>query len=468
MILLYPSGKVIRMTENRKRGCDMYRQKYDVIVAGGGTAGIAAALSAARSGAHVLLIEKNAYAGGTAASGLPFVDFFNRNGRQVVAGIAEELMNRLFQEKASLGHIRTSGGHLNSVTMIDPEWVKIIAEEMLLESGCDILYHTFVCAAEVEGNCLKSIVAANKNGLTEFHADCFIDTTGDGDLAKFAGAKYHQGRESDGLCQAMSLLFKLGDVDVERATGLFSENPIKACPVGGDHEYNLHISGKLTNWNDIILKEEIFPHPDHNIWAGTMRENELTYVNTIRVSEKNGADAYELSEAEIEGRRQLKKVIRFLNKHVPGMEKAHITSIQNGIGIRETRRIDGEYVLTGQDIIEGRRFEDCIARNGYCIDIHDPKGQGWGVSRIQSEEQSYDIPYRCIVPERIDHLLVAGRCISTTAEALASTRIMPSCMALGQAAGTAAAMAAEQGQVPRNLDIKHLQAVLKKDGAVIE
>ncbi len=210
----------------------MYRQEYDVIVAGGGTAGIAAGLSAARAGAHVLLIEKNSYVGGTAASGLPFIDFFNRDGKQITAGIAEELMKRLFQEKAALGHIRTSGGHLNSVTMIDPEWVKITAEEMLLESGCELLYHSFVCGAKVEEDCLKSIVVANKNGLTEFRAGCFIDTTGDGDLAKFSGARYHLGRESDGLCQAMSLLFKLGDVDVERATSLFSENPIPACPCG--------------------------------------------------------------------------------------------------------------------------------------------------------------------------------------------------------------------------------------------
>lgn len=445
----------------------MYQQKYDVIVAGGGTAGIAAALSAARAGADVLLIEKNSYVGGTAASGLPFIDFFNRDGKQIVAGIAEELMERLFKEKAALGHIRTSGGHLNSVTMIDPEWVKIVAEEMLLENGCHILYHSFVCAAKVENSCLKSIVAANKNGLTEFQAGCFIDTTGDGDVAKFSGAEYHQGRESDGLCQAMSLLFKLGDVDIERATELFSENPIVAQPIGGDHEYNLHISGKLTRWNEVIRETSIFPHLDHNIWAGTMRENELTYVNTVRVSEKNGADAYELSEAEIEGRRQLKKVIRFLNGYVPGMERAHITSIPNGIGVRETRRIDGEYVLNGRDIIEGRKFEDCIARNGYCIDIHDPKGNGWGVSHIQSEDQSYDIPYRCIVPKRIDNLLIAGRCISTTAEALASTRIMPSCMALGQAAGLAAAICADTKVVPRKLEVAKMQAILRKNGALV-
>ena len=445
----------------------MYQQKYDVIVAGGGTAGIAAALSSSRANAKVLLIEKNSYVGGTAASGLPFIDFFNRDGRQIVAGIAEELMKQLFREKAALKHIRTSGGHLNSVTMIDPEWLKIIAEEMLLESGCDILYHSFVCGANVENDTLSSITVANKNGLTIFQADCFIDTTGDGDLAKFSGARYHQGRERDGLCQAMSLLFKLGDVDVERTTALFSENPVVACPVGGDHEYNLHISGKLSKWNDIIKKDEIFPHPDHNIWAGTMRQNELTYVNTVRVSEKNGADAYELSEAEIEGRAQLKKVIYFLNKYVPGLEKAHITSIPNGIGVRETRRIDGEYVLTGKDVIEGRKFEDRIARNGYCIDIHDPKGQGWGISRIQSQDQSYDIPYRCIVPVRIDNLLVAGRCISTTSEALASTRIMPSCMALGQAAGIAAALSADKKIAPRKLNVEEIQNILKKSGALI-
>lgn len=445
----------------------MYRESYDIIVSGGGTAGISAALRAARAGAHVLLIEKNSYVGGTAASGLPFIDFFTKDGKQIVAGQAQELMERLFQEKAALGHIRTQGGHLNSVTMIDPEWVKIVAEEMLLEAGCDILYHSFVCGAETEDNVLKSILVANKNGLTKMAAKCFIDTTGDGDVAAFAGAKFHQGRDSDGLCQAMSLLFKLGDVDVETAAALFSENRIAACPLGGDHEYNLHISGKLTQWNEIILKDKIFPHPDHNIWAGTMRENELTYVNTIRVSEKNGADAYELSEAEIEGRRQLKKVIRFLNAYVPGMERAHITSIPNGIGVRETRRIDGEYILTGEDILSGRKFEDCIAKNGYCIDIHDPKGQGWGVSFIQSEDHCYDIPYGCIVPQTLDNLLTAGRCISATAEAIASTRIMPSCMALGEAAGVAAAMAAGRGIRPRDVKAREIQQELRKKGAIV-
>lgn len=445
----------------------MEHKNYDVIVAGGGTAGISAALSAARYGAHVLLVEKNSYVGGTAASGLPFLDFFNRDGKRIIAGQAEELVGRLYKEKAALGHVRTSGGHLNSVTMIDPEWVKIVAEEMLLEAGCEILYHSFVCDANTDGNLLKTITVANKDGLTELSAKCFVDTTGDGDLSRFSGASYFLGREEDGLCQAMSLLFKLGDVDVEKASSLFSENPIVTCPLGGDHEYNLHISGKLTEWNDIILAEKVFPHKDHNIWAGTVRENELTYVNTVRVSGKNGADAWQLSQAEIEGRKQLKKVFRFLTKYVPGMEKAHVTSIANGIGVRETRRIEGEYILNKEDILQGKKFEDGIAKNGYCIDIHDPKGNGWGVSFIQSEDQCYDIPYRCLVPKGIDGLLVAGRCISATTEAQASIRIMPSCMAQGEAAGIAAAIAAEKTVAPRDIDTSSLRKKLEEKGAII-
>lgn len=441
--------------------------KYDVIVAGGGTAGVAAALSAARCGVSVLLIEKNSYVGGTAASGLPFIDFFTKRGEQIAAGVGQELMTRLKDEQVALDHIHTQGGHLNSVTMIDPEWVKLVAEEMLIESGCNILYHSIVCSAKVEDGCLKSITVANKNGLFEYEAGCFVDTTGDADLAVFAGVETETGREEDGLCQAMSLLFRLGDVDVKRATDMFHENPINAQPVGGTEVYNLHISGKLTEWNDIIREQDIFPHDDHNIWAGTMRENELTYVNTVRVSGKNGSDVCELTEAEIEGRRQLKKIMKFLNKYVPGMEKAYISSMQNGIGIRETRRIVGAYVLNRDDVIQGRKFETVIAKSGYCIDIHDPKGTKWGVSYIESDDKCYDIPYECIVPEKVDNLLVAGRCISATAEALGSTRIMPTCMALGQAAGVAAAISVKEALHPRSINVSKLQTILKDQKAII-
>ncbi len=442
---------------------------YDIIVCGGGTAGIAAAVSAARMGKKTLVIEKNAYVGGTAASGLPFIDFFNLNGEQIIGGVASELMQRLCEEKASLGHIMTNetAGHLNSITMIDPEWVKIVAEEMLLEAGVDMLYHSIVCGAALEDGTLKSITVANKAGLTVYTAKCFIDTTGDADVSTFAGVEYENGRPEDGLCQAMSLMFKLGDVDVEKVTSNFSENPIVAKPMGADRAYNLHVNGKLTKWNDIVRRENIFPNDDHNIWAGTMREGELTYVNTIRVAEKNGADPYELTAAEIEARRQLKKVMKLFNGYIEGMEKAHITHSANGIGVRETRRIKGAYTLTGDDVLSGRKFDDAISRNGYCIDIHDPKGKGWVATHIQSDDKYYHIPYRCLVPQKTDGLLVAGRCISADVRAHASARIMPSCMAMGQAAGTAAALSINSGTSARNVDIAKLQSELRNAGAII-
>lgn len=445
----------------------MNRTHFQVAVVGGGPAGIAAALSSSRMGASTLIIENNAFLGGCAASGLPFVDFFNKNGVQVVRGVAEELMVRLKAEKASLGHIKTCNGHLNSITMIDPEWVKIVAEEMLLEAGCQILYHSFVAAAEVSGNQLKSVTVANKAGITKYTADCFIDATGDGDVAAFAGAEFEKGRKGDNFMQAMSLLFRLINVDVEGLSHYFKENPIVTKPIGSEKEYNVHIAGKLSAWDDVILKEKIFDHIGHNFWAGTTRNNELTYVNTVRVSMKDATDPYELTQAEIEGRRQLKNIVKFLNQYVPGMENAYVGAVQNGIGVRETRRIMGEYILTGDDVLTGRKFDDVIAKNGYCIDIHDPKGQNWTASFIQSTDACYDIPYRCLVPRKLDGLLVAGRCISTTHEALGSTRIMPPCMATGQAAGIAAAMSADKGIQPRMVDVTALQKNLLRTDAII-
>ena len=445
----------------------MDRKKYDVIVTGGGPAGMAAAVSAARAGASTLIIEKNSFLGGCAASGLPYIDFFSSTGEQLIAGAAEELMRRLNREGASLGHIRTGNGHLNSITMIDPEWVKICGEEMLLEAGCSILYNSFVCKAQIQDNTLASVFVANKAGISEFSADCFVDATGDGDTAAFAGADFEKGRPEDGLMQAMSLLFRLVNVDVKTATGLFDRSPIVTLPKGTDETYNVHINGTLSRWNDILEKEGIFDHPDHNLWAGTLRHNELTYVNTVRVAGKDGTDPWQLTAAEMEGRRQLKSILRFLNKNVPGFEKAYIGAVQNSIGVRETRRITGVYTLTGDDVVSGRKFEDGVGKNGYCIDIHDPRGKGWTSTAIQSPDASYDIPYRCLVPATLDGLLVAGRCVSTTHEALASIRIMPSCMATGQAAGTAAAMAAAQKAAPRSIDTGELRARLIKDGAIL-
>lgn len=445
----------------------MNNLKYDVVVAGGGPSGFTAAISAARQGSKVLLIERQSFIGGVAASGIPFIDFFNKINNQVIKGIGQEFVDRLQNEGACLGHIKSPKGHLNSVTFIDPDWIKLIGEEMLIEAGVELLYQSVACDVKLKNNVLKAIRVANKGGLQWIEADCFIDSTGDADIAAFSGVPFNFGRELDGLTQASSLVFKLVNVDVKKVTDIFNDTPIIGKPYGSDKEYNLHVSGNFSEWDNIIKERDIFEDEKHNIWAGTLRENELTYVNAIRIAKYDMTDPKQYSQAEIEARKQLKKLIRFLNDYIPGMEKASIGSIASQIGIRETRRIIGEYILTEQDVMTGKKFDDCIAKNGYCIDIHDPEGKGWRADAIQSEDGTYDIPYRCIVPKDIENLLVVGRSISTTHEAQASTRIMPCCMALGQAAGVAASISSKSKTYVRGIDIIEIQNKLKKMGAIV-
>ena len=440
---------------------------YDVIVSGGGPAGIAAAAAAARCGADTLLLEKNAYVGGCAASGLPFLNFFSRKREQVIRGIGDELIRRMQDEKAALSHVLTQGGHVDSITMIDPEWMKIAAEELLLESGVKILYESFVCGTEVSGGALSSVLAANKAGLTKLFAKVFVDATGDADLVAFSGAGFDYGRESDHEAQAMSLVARVSNVDVERVSGAFPISPIVIAPLGSDRAYNVHVTGKLTPWNDVLRDMGLFDHDDHDFWGGTARDGELTYVNVTRVAHLDPTDPEEYTAANIEARRQLKGMMRFFNRYIRGMEKAYISSTPNGIGIRESRRLKGVYTLTEEDVLSGRRFPDAVARNGYCIDIHDPSGKKWGAKFIESENGSYDIPYRCLIPEAMDGLLVAGRAISATHEAQGSIRIMPACMATGQATGVAAALSAKAGCRPRDLDVAVLREALRRTDAVL-
>ena len=440
---------------------------YDVIVSGGGPAGIAAAVSAARLGSDTLLLEKNAFVGGCTASGLPFLNFFSRKKEQVIAGVGDEFIRRMQAERAALPHVLTSGGHVDSITMIDPEWVKIVAEEMLLDAGVQILYESFVCGTEAKDGAVRSILVANKAGLTRFTAKCFVDTTGDADLAAFSGAAFDYGRESDHEAQAMSLVARVANVEVEKVSSAFPVSPIVTTPLGSDHPYNLHVTGKLTPWNDVLREMKLFDHDDHDFWGGTTRDGELTYVNVTRVAHLDPTDPEEYTQANIEARRQLKGMMQFFNRYIEGMENAYIASTPNGIGIRETRRIRGVYTLTEEDVLSGRSFPDAVARNGYCIDIHDPSGKSWGARFIQSENGSYDIPYGCLVPEKTDNLLVAGRSISATHEAQGSIRIMPACMATGQAAGTAAALSVRENVRPRDLYISLLQETLRKAGAIL-
>lgn len=420
--------------------------KKEVVVAGGGPAGLAAAIAAARNDADVVLVEKYGFLGGMASTGLPFLTFHNSEGEQLIKGIAQEIVERLVERGGSLGHLDV---HLpfaladhrlpSTITPFDPEVMKEIALEMTQEEGVELLLHCLAVNAILEKDTVKGIVTESKSGTKSLLAARVIDATGDGDIAARAGAPYEKGRSKDGMMQSPSLMFMMGNVNLEVTREISSEEVAKLC-------LEANQNGEL-------------PASVNRVWLIPISENRVA-VNGTRILEVNGTDVFDLTRAEIEGRKQLSKTIAFLRKRIPGFESAYLESTASHMGIRETRRILGEYVLTKEDIMQGRRFKDAIVRAFYPIDVHYPNGPG--VRLIVPPNQGYDIPYRCLLPRGIENLLVAGRCISVTHEALASTRVMAICMALGQAAGTAMALSLKEGVSPRNLGISVLRQTLLK------
>lgn len=406
----------------------------DVIVAGGGPGGLAAAVSAARNGADTLLVERYGFLGGMATAGLvnPFMTYW-AGEEQIIGGVLQEVIDRL----TPLGAFGKG-----SRTAFDPEAFKLVADQMCEDAGVKVLLHSFLSDVMVSGSAIESIEIAGKSGKTSLGAKVFIDGTGDADLAFMAGARCEKGRDEDGLMQPMTLNFRVCKVDIPRI-------PPKA------------------EFDELFTKakaEGRLDCPRENVlYFLTTRDGEI-HFNQTRITQADGTSTEDLTRAEIEGRRQAWQFLDFLRRDVPGFEQAEMLVSGPQVGMRETRRVTGEYILTGEDVLSARKFGDCIARGSYSIDIHSPTGAGTVIKRLQPGE-SYDIPYRCLVPLGIDNLLIAGRPISATHEAHSSLRIMPICMAIGQAAGTAAALSIKQGVAPRALDVSLLQSTLRSQGA---
>jgi len=407
--------------------------KHDVIVVGGGTAGVAAAVTAARNGANTVLIEKYGFLGGTMTAGLvnPFMTF-HAGGEQIIEGIFQEIIDCL----------RSMNGYDERTKAFDAEIMKLVLDQMVKEAGVKLMLHTCVIDVIMQGNIIRGVEIHNKSGKQAVLGEVVVDATGDGDVAVMAGAPYEKGRKEDGLTQPMTLNFRMGGVDVGRM-------PPK-------HEIN-RLFGEAKAKGEIKIPRE------NVLWFPTTRKSEV-HFNTTRVVKVDGTNAEDLTYAEIEARRQMFELIKFLKERISGFENAYLLMSGAQIGVRETRRIIGEYILTGEDILEARKFKDVIARGSYPIDIHNPTGEGTIIKRPPPGE-SYDIPYRCLVPKKVDNLLVAGRCVSTTHEAQAAIRVIPIVVAIGQAAGTAAALAVKLNVPPRNLDVSLLQKTLREQGA---
>jgi hypothetical protein len=441
--------------------------RADVVVAGGGPAGICAAIAAGRLGCNTLLIERYGFLGGmsTIAGVYPWMTFHTEQGRQVIYGIAQEIVDRLVESGGSPGHLRDTIGFVHTVTPFDGEIFKLLVLDMLREAGVKVLLHSFVDEVAAVGNRIKSVRAATKGGKVDIAADMFVDATGDADLAFLAGAPVFKGRDSDQQMQPMTMKFRMRGVDtpaIKERILAEPENFYPKTPIDELHELPLTgIQGFYREWQQsgLPIKRDqvlLFVGPEHD----------EVLVNCTRVQGLDGTDVEDLTRAEEEGRRQVMMMARFLKECIPGFEQAVISSVAPQIGIRETRRIDGLYSLGAEDVIEGRKFADVIAKSGYPIDIHDPSGAGVTAAWIKGDG-AYDIPYRCLVPRGVDNLLAAGRCISTSHEALATTRLTPSCMATGQAAGTAAALAFQAQVRPAEVDINELQQALRRQNAYI-
>jgi hypothetical protein len=390
------------------------------------------------------------------------MSFHDSQGNQVIKGIAQEIVDRLIAVGGSQGHLPDTIGYVSTLTPFDVEAFKYVAQEMVLEAGVDLLFHTWITDAVAQNGMLSALGAINKSGRTLLRAKIFIDATGDADIAYFADAELAKGRDADGATQPMTMNFRLGGVDMEQVRDYMERHPDEfhtttRYDILNQLPYPTGVSGFYTIW-----KEGNLPIPRQQLlfFAGT-RPGEIG-VNTSRIIGLDATSADDLTKAEIEGRRQVMLLVKFFREQMPGFEHCYLITTPTQIGVRETRRIVGDYVLTGDDVTGARRFSDAISRSGYPIDIHNPKDSGNVTLDVKTD---HDIPYRCLLPKGVKNLLAAGRIISVTHEAFAAIRTTPSVMAISQAAGTAAALCIRHNILPRDVDIRELQRLLVEQGA---
>ncbi len=415
----------------------------DVIVVGGGSSGIMAALAASRIGGKVLLIDPSATPGGTSIIGLPLAGFHD-GVRPIVRGIPEEFLNRL-EERGGLW-----GKRNQRFIPSDPELIKMTAIEMLEEAGVEMLMHTQVVDAVVHDKQVAGVIVEGKGGRRLLRAKLFIDASGDGDLCHFAGVPMEK---EEGELQPPTLMFVVGNINMEE----FEQ-------AGG-------FKHLMTLYREVSAREQ-FLNPRRTAlsggWRLGSRKGELAF-NVTRILNIDATDPKDLTRAEVEGRHQAWEFLnRFLKPHVKGFEQAFITNTFHRVGIRETRRIVGDYVIREEDLWEFRKFEDSICSGCYPIDVHNGKNE----STHFPEEHFYNgnhytIPYRALIPKGIDNMLVAGRCLSCDHIAFGGLRVIGNTMGMGQAVGTAASLCLQQNTTPRKLDISLLQDTLRKSGVFL-
>lgn len=408
--------------------------------------GTVAAVAAARAGAQVLLVERWGFLGGSATAGAvgQFVGWETAAGRQVIQGIAEEIVRRLERHGGSGGHTHftMSTGHRMDQVSYDPERLKLVLDEMALEAGVRLLFHATLLGVTRQDATVAVVTVLTKAGPLEIRPRLVIDASGDLDLLARAGAGFLP-LEPDEAAQPATMMFRFGPIDFDRFGVLATEELQALCRRGVE-------SGALAR---AALHQSRIPGTDDG------------WFNISRVS-LDATDPFELSAGEVEGRRQAFAAAGFLAAHVPGCEAGRLVALAAQLGIRESRRVRGDLVLTAEDLRAERRFPDAIAVGAYPMDIHPARGSGLRFETLGGD-RSYEIPYRCLLPVGLDNALVAGRGISASHGAHASTRVMPTTMAIGQAAGAAAALACAGNGGSRQVDPGILRERLRQAGAFL-
>ena len=424
-----------------------YKTNYDVVVIGGGFTGCAAAIAAARCGQDVLLLEASGFLGGAASNNLifPFMSYATKMPQ------SDGTVYRHVLSRGILGELvadMQKNGDMVGPGAFNDEVLKRLLDQKCVEAGVQVLFHATLCGVTKNGAHIESVSVATVAGVLTFTGKMFIDCTGDANLCTYAGVTTMLGREPDHLCQPMTLCFRVCNVDKKA----FYENRPKMNEL---HKQWLE-AGKFSNPRENIL---VFDYPIDGV----------LHFNTTRVVKHDPTNPFDVTRAEMEARRQVLELLDFFKaNNLPGLENARLVYTAPSIGVRESRMLVGEHVLTGDELLACTKHEDAIAAGNYDIDIHNPEGTGTSHHYFEPGTW-YTIPYRALIPtaQDCDNLLVGGRCISADHEAQASVRIMPICCTTGEAAGVGAAVAIQGNTTVQKADVAKIQQILKDSGAYL-
>ncbi len=452
---------------------NLVTEKADVLVVGGGPSGLCAAIASARTGAKTTLIEQNGFCGGMATAGLvaPFMTCYDSGGNtMLICGLFEEIVNRLIETGDAIhpSKIETSSaftsyitaGHIH-VTPFKAEGLKLLADRMLKETGVDVHYHTSFVDAIVNHERIEKVIVAKKEGLSAIEPKVVIDCSGDGDCAAASGVPFTMGN-GEGRIQPATMFFSISNVDSDKIDKDIEKNKDNFYRKDGVNYRSMHWwvskAREQGDWTLDRVSIGLFRGVEKDEWS----------INTSRIMGVDGTNSKSLTDGEMVGREQVNEIFAFLKKYVPGCENAKLMQTGSTLGIRETRHIHGLRTMTLRDVLNCKVPEDSILIAANSVDVHGRFGPTSNEYITIPEGKYYGIPYGSLVPINRSNLLVAGRCVSAESEAAGAIRVMPPCMGMGQAAGTAAALAVKENKDVRELNVKKLQNKLEEDKVLLK